>query len=198
MSAQVGAVCKGDFYSYVQNKEGWKNLWTEENVTISDEGKSVIASADLVSYIKQALIEYSEETNGFYIVRTTPFSSIDLQQFRYNTQYTTLSTLVSQCKLIAVNKGSSSMMVASLSDVYDNGYSFVYPSSTIDTPRRASFAYIYDSDWKRYTMPFYVFSFTEDTPAYGSLFSGSLASDLPNYRVYSFSSFSPNYCLVNH
>lgn len=198
MSAQVGAVCKGDFYSYVQNKEGWKNLWTEENVTISDEGKSVIASADLVSYIKQALIEYSEETNGFYIVRTTPFSSIDLQQFRYKTQYTTLSTLVSQCKLIAVNKGSSSMMVASLSDVYDNGYSFVYPSSTIDTPRRASFAYIYDSDWKRYTMPFYVFSFTEDTPAYGSLFSGSLASDLPNYRVYSFSSFSPNYCLVNH
>jgi len=200
---QTKAIYSGDFSTVVQNDELFDEYFNPDHITYSDDvdGKGtpgIVFDEDLTAYMKQALIEYSEETNGFYIVRTTPFSSIDLQQFRYKTQYTTLSTLVSQCKLIAVNKGSSSMMVASLSDVYDNGYSFVYPSSTIDTPRRASFAYIYDSDWKRYTMPFYVFSFTEDTPAYGSLFSGSLASDLPNYRVYSFSSFSPNYCLVNH
>lgn len=150
MSAQVGAVCKGDFYSYVQNKEGWKNLWTEENVTISDEGKSVIASADLVSYIKQALIEYSEETNGYYLVKTATPSSLDVQQFYGKSLYTLLVGLVNQNGLIGVNMyNKSELNVCKFDGFYDNGYSFAFISSA------KTWARIYNSEWQQKTFQTY-------------------------------------------
>lgn len=199
IASQLEAVTNGSFADYVQGLDAWENYWNEDNVTVDDSG-NVGYSEDLTSLIKQALIDYSEETNGFYIVRTTPFSSIDPQQITYKATYTTLSNLVNQCKLISVNSsgGTTTLRVTSLSFVYDEGLSFVYPSSTIDTPRNGGFAYLYDDNWvRKASTPLYTFSFTVDTPAYGSLASGEL-EDGTGYRVTQHNSFSPNYCLVNH
>ncbi|MDD6811680.1 MAG: hypothetical protein PUD93_07445 [Lachnospiraceae bacterium] len=64
MLSQLRCMASGDFVSWLQNKDSWKEYWNQDNVLIDEETGNITFSQDLVSVIKQALISYEESTQG--------------------------------------------------------------------------------------------------------------------------------------
>lgn len=106
-SSQLGAVVTHDFSKFVENEAAWNSLWTEENVVISEDGSSVTFSEDLTAYIKQALIEYNEEINGFKLYPTINYLSVSPSKFKNIYLYKTFCNLIRENGIIDVNTNSS-------------------------------------------------------------------------------------------
>lgn len=71
MASNIGAIfADHSFGEYVQNKESWVDYWKEDNVTISEDGKSVSFSSELMTYVKQCLDDYAKENEPYYMVNT--------------------------------------------------------------------------------------------------------------------------------
>lgn len=136
ISAQIGCIVNYDFYGFVQNKNGWNDLWTEENVIISDEGKSITASADLVDFIKQALQEYADETNPFKIQKTYSYKSIPAglfpskQTYKVFVDYCESHYMVAFSFPVISSYTNTAMLLGDVSEVVDDGGGFVASGST--------------------------------------------------------------------
>lgn len=101
--SQCRAVLKGDFANYIQSQEYWGEFIGEKKpddiVTVTETGLTI--PADLVALIKQALIEYSEETNGFYLLPTTDYRTVPVEHFVNYSQYKTFKNIVEEQGVVA-------------------------------------------------------------------------------------------------
>lgn len=107
-SSQLGAVATYDFSKFVENEAAWNSLWTEENVIISEDGSSVTFSEDLTAYLKQAILEYAEETNGFTLIPTTNINDLSAADFNSAYIYHSFRNIVHENGLVAVTGGGVS------------------------------------------------------------------------------------------
>ncbi|MCM1234562.1 MAG: hypothetical protein NC489_31050, partial [Ruminococcus flavefaciens] len=102
---QVGAVVsEHDFSLYLSNHDSLykyiESLNAADSVSVNDNGIAI--SDDLVKFIKQALKEYAEETNGYIIVPSVHFSTLSTSTFSTSYQYNTVKALVNEYGLVGV------------------------------------------------------------------------------------------------
>ena len=92
MASNIGAIfADHSFGEYVQNKESWVDYWKEDNVTISEDGKSVSFSSELMTYVKQCLDDYAKENEPYYMASTLALNDIKIP---YNLQKNVYDSLV--------------------------------------------------------------------------------------------------------
>lgn len=112
MASLAGAIfADRDFAKYVQNKDSWVNYWTEDNVTISENGTSVTFSKDLMAFIKQCIDDYAkeeqskEENGGFILLPTTNISDVPANHFKNSQMFRTFRNIVIEkgCLGVATN-----------------------------------------------------------------------------------------------
>ena len=130
IATQMGAIVSGDFVSWIENDDEWAELWDpvtgklKDSISVNPETNELTYSEDLVAYIKQALIEYSQETNGFYLLPTTDYRTVGAERFINAPQYRTFRNIVEK-------KG---MIVALLNNTPTYSFRFVDPFTDPDNP----------------------------------------------------------------
>ena len=114
MASMAGAIfADHDFAKYVQNKDSWVDYWTEDNVTIGENGTSVTFSQDLMAFIKQCIDEYAkteqtkEENGGFLLLPTTNFNDVSVSYFYNGNVYRTFKNIVAEKGMLNVRILSS-------------------------------------------------------------------------------------------
>lgn len=162
-ASSLGAVVHGyDFEQFLKNYDSYKEYILTgklEDDVIIYEDNSVSISADLMSIIKQALQEYSEETNGFWLMSTTSINALDPTCFTYRNNYISLQNLINNHGIIACQVGGytsgsknvyNDILAADFSEYLSPDYSFVcfngtgYNPSTSNT---STLIGVYDSEW---------------------------------------------------
>lgn len=106
--SQCKSIYDGNFTQYISNDETFKNLWTEDNVIVDETSQTITLSEDLTAYMKQALIEYAEETNGFELIPTTDYHDLSASDFSSAYIYHSFRNLVHENGLVAVTGGGVS------------------------------------------------------------------------------------------
>ena len=84
---QTKAIYSGDFSTVVQNDELFEEYFNSEHITYSEDidgnGTSgFVFDEDLTAYMKQALIEYAEEVNGFRLYPTIDYDIVPASEFK--------------------------------------------------------------------------------------------------------------------
>lgn len=107
---QTKAIYSGDFSTVVQNDELFDEYFNPDHITYSDDvdGKGtpgIVFDEDLTAYMKQALIEYAEETNGFRLYPTIDYDLVPASEFKSSYDYKTFCNLVSEAGCIVLNTG---------------------------------------------------------------------------------------------
>ena len=100
VTLSLNAAVSGDALNAIAASESVLNL-VPGNFS-ADEENGVFFGADLVAAIKQALIEYSQETNGFYLLPTTDYRTVSAEQFKSAPQYRTFKNIVEEKGIIVV------------------------------------------------------------------------------------------------
>lgn len=121
----AGAVVGGDFASFLQGQDAfveYMNKDPEEVIDFNENG--FVVPADLVALIKQALKEYSEETNGYMILPSIHFSTISPSSFGNSYQYQTAKALVNEYGLVGLYNYSGVIKVFSFSEYLNNTAGF--------------------------------------------------------------------------
>lgn len=168
---QFGAVTNGDFAQVLKNDEDFVNYWNGTNVTVDEDTGNINFSEELVSYIKKALQEYSEETNGFWLVPTMRMNNLNPTYFRNREQYITIQNLINNYGIIVLNVSDSSknlsdsqakpyyqnnylyygyetFYAADFSPYLESDYNFVSMSSTYNGTGNL-YINLYDSSWNK-------------------------------------------------
>lgn len=143
LCAQASSIVSGDFYNYVSNQDAWESMWNENNISISEDGANIIASSDLTAYIKQALVEYAEETNGYTLVDTFSYNEVfpTHAHFNLNTQYTKFKTLAQGTSICAVSVEYNKLAFSDLDDIYENNSGIVFDNKSVGSVK------IYNPSW---------------------------------------------------
>lgn len=126
--SQLGALTDGDFFNFMQNKATWDDYWNGDNITVSEDG-TITFSDDLVKYIKQALKEYAEETNGYIILPTVPLSTLTPSTFTNSYQYQTVKSMVNEYGVLFIRPSSSYLRVGDVSSYKNNEVGFYIMNS---------------------------------------------------------------------
>lgn len=160
--SQCKSIYDGNFTQYISNDETFKNLWTEDNVIVDESTQTITFSDDLTAYMKQALIEYAEETNGFKIMATTDIHTMSGTMFRSSYVYNSFKNLVAESGCIAVKN----ILTSRADDTFyiarpfhlENSISLVdYRGTSSST--RCDNVYGFDTySWKEISYPYYKFS----------------------------------------
>lgn len=148
MASNIGAIFSDhNFGVYVQNKESWKDYWKEENVTISEDGRSVNFSTDLMAYVKQCLDDYAAENQPFKVEKTYKMSEIPASSFRHKVAYDYFKSYFDSdsYKYIVFRAYSDSGAILDITSEIKEGGGFVNSST--------SYVSIYDSDWRNHYFP---------------------------------------------
>lgn len=118
----VKAVSDGDFVKYIQNDAAFQDYFNPSHIIYSDDidgngTEGIVFSDELTVYMKQALLEYAEEANGFTLMHTINYNSIPPSMFTHagasSYMYNTFRALVMENGCIAVY--TTSFSTASLS-----------------------------------------------------------------------------------
>lgn len=123
MISQLGALADGSFYNFLENQAVWEDYWNGDNVSVSDDG-TITFSEDLVKYIKQALKEYAEETNGYIICPTIHFSTLSSSTFGSSYQYQTAKSLVNEDGICAVMLSNGGLLIKDIPGYLDGSAGF--------------------------------------------------------------------------
>lgn len=107
VASSLGAIVNGsDFGQFMDNYEAYKDYILNgnltENVTISEDN-TITFSDDLTAVMKQALIEYAEEVNGFTIYPTIDYDLVPASEFKNVYDYKTFRNIVSESGCIVFN-----------------------------------------------------------------------------------------------
>ncbi len=107
VASSLGAIVNGsDFSQFMKNYEAYKNYVLNgsltENVTISEDN-TITFSEDLTACMKQALIEYAEEVNGFRLYPTIDYDLVPASEFKSSYDYKTFRNLVLESGCVVFN-----------------------------------------------------------------------------------------------
>lgn len=102
---QLKSVYDGNFTQLISNDETFKSKWNEDNVIVDETTQTITFTEDLTAYMKQALIEYAEEVNGFELISTTNVNDLSASNFRSGYIYHSFRNLVHEAGLIAITGG---------------------------------------------------------------------------------------------
>ncbi|MBD5493993.1 MAG: hypothetical protein HDR12_06365 [Lachnospiraceae bacterium] len=166
LACNVGAIVDHDFASILENYKvydntNWKEAWwKEENIEIDDYG-CITVPDDMVSSIKQALREYSEETNGYWLIPTASIDALNPPDFYEKQAYVTLQNLINNHGIIACQlegvlpswgHGHDSFLAADFSEYISSEYNLVCWNTGYDpyTATDSMFIGIYDNNWEKY------------------------------------------------
>ncbi|MCM1047363.1 MAG: methyl-accepting chemotaxis protein [Clostridiales bacterium] len=157
LAAQVGSLYNGDFVQYLENNDAYIHFWNRENISVDDDGNFTF-SQDLVSAFKQALTEYEEETNGYYILSTPSVMQLDPTKFSDRNIYISLVNMINNHGIVLYDvfpSGSYKLKVIDFSPYISSNYSLCFKSTSsnpVDNPENFFEFNIYDSDWQRITL----------------------------------------------
>lgn len=165
--AQVRAYAGGDFVKYLEAQDAFKEYvygkTPDDIVTVTDEGMTI--PADLVALIKQALIEYADETNPFFLVNTYRARDIPASTFPTKTIYNTFlayatSHNVSAFQTYTGNYGNGFLRLGDVTPLLKEGGAFVSKNTNFCT------CYTVNGDWssERIIYDNYDFNYTADSP----------------------------------
>lgn len=107
--SQAKCLVSGDFSSFLNNHSSFADFRTSiENddgkyVTVDENG--ITFSEDFTTAMKQALIEYAEETNGFELIPTTDYHDLSASDFKSGYVYHSFRNLVHEAGVLAVSGG---------------------------------------------------------------------------------------------
>lgn len=163
-ATSLGTVADGNFKQFIENYYDYKSLWDDsgwlkEQINVESNDNTVTFSFDLVSDIKKALQEYSEETNGFWIMPTTSINALDPTCFTYRNNYISLQNLINNHGIIACQVGGytsgskivyNEILATDFSEYLSPDYSFVCFNGTGYNPSTSTYATligVYDSNW---------------------------------------------------
>lgn len=198
--AELRALYTGDFESYLNGMSAMEEYKSNHDPDdfVNDDGMTI--PADFVALIKQALLEYYEETNGFWIIATPKYNELNVSDFARKPQYDTIKNLALEKGLIAVN-GFNAMYVSDLTCISE-GYVFINRSNSYNpyTSTQPCWVDLYSPDWERKSKWTRFFDFTQGAPAFSSFESGVDVKELvesgqKNTGVHQV--FSPNYGLLS-
>lgn len=117
----IGSLSDSNFPQFLSNYKAYKdyvmNDW--KDIEISDDGNITIP-ADLIAIIKQALKEYAEESNGYIILPTVPFSTVTPSTFTNSYQYQTVKSMANEYGVLFIRPSSIYLRVGDVSS-YKNG-----------------------------------------------------------------------------
>lgn len=153
-------VDKGDFKLFLENYDAFLNLFEEEPddlITVTDEGLTI--PADLVALIKQALIEYANETNPFKIEQTYPVNAIPASTFPDKSAYEAFKSYCASHAYTLADPQGSYMYIGDITPYIKEGGGFVRSGSNI---------VVYNSDWRGVNIPidYYQFKYNADVGYY--------------------------------
>lgn len=105
--SQMKVLYNGDFSSFLNNRSDFANfrdsIEKDDGKYISVDENGITFTEDLTSYMKQALIEYAEETNGFRLYPTIDYDLVPASEFKNGYDYKTFRNLVSESGCIIFN-----------------------------------------------------------------------------------------------
>ena len=182
-TSQVGALVSGDFEKWLLNNEKYKDYWKDKYLHISDDldddtynkdnyitinkyTNEINYSEDFLNDIKQALLEYSEETNGYWLIPTNSVMEISPGLFKNRNNYITMQYLINNHGIVAFHFDSSGEYTATdISEYITSDYSLVSSSSSYNpyTSNSGGVLRVYNSNWDmiRY-FDTYSFSYSQD------------------------------------
>lgn len=106
------AIANGDFKSFLEGYEAFNALDIDGDhgifSSIDDETETVIYSDEFLTVMKQALIEYAEETNGFELIATTNINDLSASDFNSGYIYHSFRNLVYEAGVLAAVGGGLS------------------------------------------------------------------------------------------
>ena len=162
LASRVGAVVDHDFAQWWQTREDYKEWWNTGHISrLENSGGDISYSfdADLVAQIKQALIEYANETNGFKLEQTYPVNAIPASTFPDKTAYEAFKSYCARHAYTMANPQGSYMYIGDLTPYIKEGGGLVRFGSSI---------VVYNSDWRQVNVPidYYQFKYSADTGYY--------------------------------
>lgn len=174
VASSLGAIVNGsDFSQFMKNYEAYKNYVLNgsltENVTISQDN-TITFSEDLTACMKQALIEYAEETNGFKLIATTDYHDLSASDFASGYVYHSFRNIVHENGLVAVTGGGVSGNVCKQS----LSFAFFLPFDKDSIKNNNSSGSVSLVKASGYNSPYYE----------KALYYDSLSWDWLNYTVY--------------
>lgn len=134
LGCRLMSLYNGDFGQWVQNKDDFIQWWNTGHISVSEDvdgsgSPGIVFDEDLTAYMKQALIEYAEETNGFKIYPTIDYMSLSPSIFASNYTYGTFCNLVRQYGCIDVEtnflKGDTLYVSRPFHDITSDSVSLV-------------------------------------------------------------------------
>lgn len=113
LGCRLMSLYNGDFGQWVQNKDDFIQWWNTGHISVSEDvdgsgSPGIVFDEDLTAYMKQALIEYAEETNGFELIPTTDYHDLSASDFQSGYIYHSFRNLVHENGLVAITGGGVS------------------------------------------------------------------------------------------
>lgn len=110
--SQAKCLVSGDFSSFLNNYTGFadfrSSIENNDGKYVAVDENGITFSEDFTASMKQALIEYAEETNGFTLMATTNINDLSASDFNSGYVYHSFRNLVHENGLVAVTGGGVS------------------------------------------------------------------------------------------
>ncbi len=164
IASSISAVYNADFFQFFKNYTDFKSLWDEsgwlkEQIAVDSDDNTLVFSEDLTAYVKQALLEYAEEVNGFELIATTNINDIPASNFNSGYIYHSFRNLVHEAGVLCVTGGGVGGNVTNQSLSFT--FSLPFDSSTVlytNSPGPVSFVKA-----SGFNSPYYSKAFFYDT-----------------------------------
>ena len=194
--SQLRAVYNGNFESYLKASEAWGDYVGEKNpddfVDFKDDSFTI--PSDFTSMIKQALIDYANEMNEFWIVPTNSWHDLDSTKFSNRNLYNSIRYLTNDAGMAAFNgmSGTITMLAAPMTNYIENGYVFIAQNPSYDINNLYSdvlWVNMYSPDWVIISNGYRQFNINNLEDTYTSFSQGSDPTSAPRM----FSKYGLNY-----
>lgn len=153
LASRLGCIVNYDFAKYIQTKDDYIEWWNTGHISVNEEKNEINFSNDLVDYIKQALREYNEETNGFYLLSTPSIMELDPTLFSNRNMYISLQNFINKYGIVAYYISSNYMFVADVSSILDGTYNVTFGNISTTPLKRPDLIfplYFYNSYWEKH------------------------------------------------
>lgn len=199
---QYNAFVKGDDFSqYLKNQEDFEEWWNTGHISYDDSTNSFTFDEDFGKYFKQALIDYANEMNGFYIIPTESWHDLDPTKFSNSNIYYTIRSLAINNGMVAVYYDwyKQYIYACPMTDYLDGEYVLIqspvisFDPTSIDYYSNYYYVSMTNTDWTNRYLNYYKFPFDTDTRIYTSFSEGT---EMPSNNFY-FTTLYMNFIIRN-